>query len=116
MTKKAASRPVIHEGQVLKAIPTPQIKLATIEDCRREMARVYRDARTGSIDTADASRLVYMLVSISKMIEAGQTEQQLTALMTDDRPVFYLNFPTTKKEEKIIEHNVQDVDVYDTNE
>jgi len=34
----------------------------------------------------------------------------------DDRPIFVLNFLTTKKEEKIIEHNVQDVDIYDTNE
>ena len=41
----------------------------------------------------------------------------LPLLMTDDRPVFTLTFLTApKKEEKVIEHNVQDVDVYDTNE
>lgn len=79
-TKKATESPVIHEGQVLRAIPTPQLKLATIEDCRREMARVYRAARTGQTDTADASRLVYMLTSIAKMIEIGQLEQRLIAL------------------------------------
>lgn len=78
--KKAAKPPVIYEGQLLRAIPTPQLKLATIEDCRREMARVYRDARTGQTDTADASRLVYMLTSIAKMIEVGQLEQRLIAL------------------------------------
>lgn len=80
MAKKEINLPVIHEGQVLKAIPTPPVKLATIEDCRREMARVYRDARTGQSDTADASRLVYMLTSIAKMIEIGQLEERLTAL------------------------------------
>lgn len=80
VTKKAAKLPVIHEGRVLSAIPTPQIKLATIEDCRREMAKVYRDARTANTDTADASRLVYMLTSIAKMIEIGQLEQRLNAL------------------------------------
>lgn len=79
-TKKAAKPPVIIEGQVLRAIPTPQLKLATIEDCRREMARVYRDARQATTDTADASRLVYMLTSIAKMIEIGQLEQRLIAL------------------------------------
>jgi hypothetical protein len=47
MAKKAAGYPVVHEGRLLRAVPTPQLKLATIEDCRREMARVYRDARTG---------------------------------------------------------------------
>ena len=78
--KKATNPPVIHEGQVLTVIPTPQLKLATIEDCRREMARVYRDARTATTDTADASRLVYMLTSIAKMIEIGQLEQRITLL------------------------------------
>ena len=68
------------EGQVLRAIPTPQLKLASIDDCRREMARVYRDARRGEEDTANASRLVYMLTSIAKMIEIGQLEQRLSTL------------------------------------
>jgi len=35
----------------------------------------------------------------------------------DDRPIFVLNFLTEpKRVEKVIEHNVQDVDIYDTNE
>ena len=80
MSKKASKVPAIHEGQLLVAVPTPQLKLATIDDCRREMARVYREARTASIDMADASRLVYMLTSIAKMIELGQLEQRITQL------------------------------------
>lgn len=79
-TKKATEQPAVHEGQVLRAIPTPQLKLATIEDCRREMARVYRDARSATTEPADASRLVYMLTSIAKLIEIGTLEQRLTAL------------------------------------
>lgn len=78
--KKETKQPVMHEGQVLQALPTPQIKLATIEDCRREMARVYRDARTAKIDTSEASRLVYMLSQIGKLIETGQLEQRLIEL------------------------------------
>lgn len=80
MAKKATNQPVVHEGQLLRAIPTPQLKLATIDDCRREMAKVYRDAKTGITETADASRLVYILSSIAKLIETGQLEQRLTAL------------------------------------
>ncbi len=79
-SKKATNQAVIHEGQLLRAIPTPQLKLATIDDCRREMARVYRDARTGQAETADASRLVYMLTSIAKLIETGQLEERLNEL------------------------------------
>ena len=80
MIKKAIDCPVVHEGQLLRSVPIPQLKLATIEDVRREMARVYREARTGLSDTANSSRLVYMLTSIAKMIEIGQLEQRLTAL------------------------------------
>ena len=42
------------ERQVLSAIPTSQLKLATIEDCRREMAHVYQDAHIGVADTENA--------------------------------------------------------------
>lgn len=80
MAKKATKPSNVLEEQVLTVIPTPQLKLATIEDCRREMARVYRDARSAKTDTADASRLVYMLTSIAKMIEIGQLERRLIAL------------------------------------
>ena len=80
VAKKVANPPVIHEGQLLVAVPTPQLKLATIDDCRREMARVYREAKTAKLDMADASRLVYMLTSIAKMIELGQLEQRITQL------------------------------------
>ena len=78
--KKESKPPVIHEGQILRAVPTPQLKLATIEDCRREMARVYRDARSGQTDTQEASRLVYMLTGIAKLIEVGQLEKRLITL------------------------------------
>jgi hypothetical protein len=80
MEKKESNLPTVHEGQVLRAVPTPGLKLASIEDCRREMARVYRDARNGQAETADASRLVYMLTSIAKLIELGELEKRITNL------------------------------------
>ena len=70
-TKKATDLAVNIDGQGLRVIPTPPLKLATLEDCRREMARVYRDARSGVTDTQDASRLVYILTSIAKMLAIG---------------------------------------------
>jgi hypothetical protein len=78
--KKTTHEPATLDGKTLRVLPTPQLKLATIDDCRREMARVYRDARTGAVDTTEASRLVYMLTSIAKMIEIGQLEQRLKVL------------------------------------
>jgi len=79
-TEKATNLPVAYDGKGLKVIPTPQLKLATIDDCRREMARVYRDAKIAITNTADASRLVYILTSIAKMIETGKLEQRLAEL------------------------------------
>jgi hypothetical protein len=39
------------------------------------MARLYRDARSGLIDTQDASRLAFMLAQTGKMIEAELAQQ-----------------------------------------
>jgi hypothetical protein len=47
---------------------------------RREAARVYREARAGRIETADASRLSFMLQGIAKMIEASTIERRIEAL------------------------------------
>ena len=39
-----------------------------------EMARVYRDMRAGRIDTADGTKLAYVLAQLGKLIEAGEGE------------------------------------------
>ncbi|SNX61213.1 hypothetical protein SAMN06296273_2666 [Nitrosomonas ureae] len=72
--------PVTIDMKGIELIPTPKIKLANIEDCRREMARVYRDARTARIDSQDASRFVYILSQIGKMIELSDIEKRLELL------------------------------------
>ena len=66
--KKTPATRVIAQVEVL---PTPsRVDLKTLDDVRLEMARVYRDARSGKIDTADGSKLIYMLSCIGKTIEA----------------------------------------------
>ena len=52
-------------------------KLNTLQEVRREMARVYREARSQLIDVFEASKLVYMLGSIGKVIEGGEFEKRL---------------------------------------
>jgi hypothetical protein len=59
---------------------TPRINLATSDDVRREMAKVYRESRGGKIATSEATRLVYMLTQILKAHEAHVLEQKLLAL------------------------------------
>jgi hypothetical protein len=68
----------------LAAVPTPlkrrAIDLATMADVRREMSRVYRDMRAGRIETADGSRLVYVLWQMAKLIELAELQPRLEAI------------------------------------
>ena len=73
-------------------IPTPpKIPLQSLEDVRREAARVYREARAGKIETADASRLSFMLQTIGKLIEAGTIERRIEALENPARRLAQTN-------------------------
>lgn len=65
-------------GDVLP--PPTRINLSTAEDIRREMSRVYREARSKELDTREAGRLVYMLGQIAKAYEIEVIEERLAAL------------------------------------
>ncbi len=57
-----------------------RLKLRTIDDCASELARLYRSAKAGQIETQDASRLANMLSILSRMIEGGELERRVLAL------------------------------------
>jgi len=82
VTKKKETKQLeVIDGELIPADPTPkQIKLVTIMDCKREMARVYRDSRQGRIDIQDGTRLVYMLSQIGKLIEVSEFEKRIELL------------------------------------
>ncbi len=61
-------------------LPSPRINLSSIEDVRRECARVYRDAKMGLIPVQDGTRLIYMLDILRKMIESNELETKLYEL------------------------------------
>lgn len=60
--------------------PTPRINLATSEDIRREMAKVYRETRCNKIMASNGTKLVYMLINILKAYEVAEIEKRLTDL------------------------------------
>ena len=62
--------------------PSPRLRitLATAEDCRRELARLYREARGKRLDVADASRLANILQIMSRLIENSDLEARILAL------------------------------------
>jgi hypothetical protein len=71
----------VHVRHGVAVLPTPpRIDLKTIDDVRVEMARVYRDMRAGRIETADGTKLSYVLAQLGKLIEAGDLEKRLEAM------------------------------------
>lgn len=69
------------EGELLSPLPTPaKIRLNTVRECRRELAKVYAEAKAGRIATQDATRLCYLLTSIATMIRDGELEDRVRAL------------------------------------
>lgn len=70
------------EGEVISSTPTPrkQVRLSSMKDCRRELVKVYVDARFGSVDPQNATRLTYILVSISNMIKDHELEERVKKL------------------------------------
>jgi predicted nucleic acid-binding protein len=60
--------------------PSPRINLSTSEDIRREMAKVYRETRCNKILPTNATKLVFILMSILKAYEVSEMEQRLTDL------------------------------------
>ena len=60
--------------------PKRSIALTSVGHCRAELATVYRQARLGQIQLADATKLAFVLVSLSRMIETSELEARVLAL------------------------------------
>ena len=71
-------------GEV-EPIPTPKgkryrAKLDTIKDIRSEMARIYRETRSGLIAVGDCSKLVYVLKLLADVTVTSGLETRLENL------------------------------------
>ena len=77
--------PATIDGRTLRLVPTPgrrKAQLNSLEGIRREMARIYRDAESGKRESADASKLVYILGQIGRVLEVVEIDTRLRALET----------------------------------
>lgn len=61
-------------GGILRT-PTKKIDLATINDVRLEMASVYREMRSGNIETSEGTKMAYVLSQVAKLITEKQNAQ-----------------------------------------
>lgn len=75
--KDQAIRAIVEPNEEL---PYPRINLSNSEDIRREMAKIYREARSQRMLSNDATKLIYILTQILKAHEVFFIEQKLVAL------------------------------------
>lgn len=71
-------------GEVSDLPPTKgqryRCQLDTLQDVRREMAKVYRESRSNVLDPVTGSKLVWMLQSVARVIEGSDLEKRLEIL------------------------------------
>lgn len=57
-----------------------RVKLSSVSDCSKELAKLYREARSGRIDVADASKLSNILSILSRMLTNSELEARVEEL------------------------------------
>jgi hypothetical protein len=77
MTDQAAER--VDAEEVADHTPR-RIRLATVEDVRVELARVYRDMRAGKVSMPDGTKLAYVLAMLAKVTDQSILEARLIEL------------------------------------
>lgn len=62
--------------------PSPRLRLplATAQDVRRELARLYREGKAGYRDVGDVSKLANVLATLGRLIETGDLETRIERL------------------------------------
>ena len=74
------SQPPAPEVVQAPRMPSPRLKLSTVAHCKREIARIYREARRGEIPVDKASKLVNMLQIQSRLIVDHELESRVEQL------------------------------------
>ena len=55
-------------------------KLDTLQDVKKEMAKLYRESRSGVVEIVDGTKLVWMLQAVAKVIESSDLEKRIELL------------------------------------
>lgn len=79
-SKVKSARASPRKSRAKTNVTTATCPLNSAIDVRREMAKVYREARGGVVETSKASKLVFMLGNIRQAIETQVLEQKLGEL------------------------------------
>ena len=62
------------------AQPMARIRLSTLGDVAKEVRKLYREARAGTLSTAEATKLAYLLNMLASILTASDIEERLSQL------------------------------------
>ena len=65
------------------AKPMSRIRLSNLSDVAKEIRKLYREARAGTLQTAEATKLAYLLNMLAGILTASDLEERLAALEGD---------------------------------
>lgn len=70
------------EGELIPANPvrSTRLRLGSIREVRRELVKIYEEAKAGRMSTQDAGRLTYMLQTLAGMIRDSDLEERIKKL------------------------------------
>jgi len=77
---KAAQLCVVPVDPTPVKLASPRLRLDRISDCKRELGRLYKEARRGEISAQTATRLAYLLNMMAQMIETSELEKRVEAI------------------------------------
>jgi hypothetical protein len=60
--------------------PRLRLRLNSIDDVKKELARLYREGKAGKRDVGNVSRLANVLAIMGRLIEGGEAEARIAAL------------------------------------
>ncbi len=80
-TKRTPDRSLSLVPSATNSDPTPKrYRLGTMGGIRRELSQVYRLARSGKLELQDATKLAFILSTLSKISESELIEDRLMRL------------------------------------
>jgi hypothetical protein len=59
---------------------SPRLRLSTIADCKREIRRLYIDARNGELSSTDAGKFVWIISTLANLIADQELEERVARL------------------------------------
>jgi hypothetical protein len=67
-------------GVAQPALPLQRTPLKRLDDVKRELGRVYRAVKAGTIPSEEGTRRAYILNTLSRVMEAADLERRLAEL------------------------------------